>query len=507
MTTDRDDAVSSEVSEPADTSSGRTHSVSLWTLVALIIGSTVGAGIFSLPQNIASVAAPGAMLIGWAIAGVGMLSVAFVFQILARRKPHLDSGVYSYVRAGLGDFIGFTSGWGYWIGSVIAQVGYATLFFNTLGHYIPLFDASHRWTSALAVSAMTWIIFALLTRGTEQAAFMTLVTTVAKLVPIVAFVVLVAFIGFSWDKFTLDFWGRESGKSVFEQIQGIMLFTVWVFIGVEGASVYSKQARTRNDVGRATIIGFIAVLALLVSVSTLSYGVLTQAELAALPDNSMASVLTAVVGEWGGLFVSIGLCLSVLGAYVSWQMLCAEPITLMAIDGLLPRFIGKVNTAGSSWVAQLISTVAIQGFVIVFFANETSYNAMVQLATIMYLLPYIFSSLYLVLLAVRGKGLSHPHAGTKFDISGPEISRRDNRRHLAVAVLAFAYSLWLIYAADLIYVLFGAIAIIPGLVPYVATRLWKRERVFNTFEWCVVATVVVAAVAALWGLARGSLAL
>ena len=492
---------------PADSASGRSHSVSLWTLVALIIGSTVGAGIFSLPQNIASVAAPGAMLIGWAIAGVGMLSVAFVFQILARRKPHLDSGVYSYVRAGLGDFIGFASGWGYWLGSVIAQVGYATLFFNTLGHYLPLFDASHRWSSAIAVSAMTWGIFAVLTRGTQQAAIMNLITTVAKLVPIVAFVVLLAFVGFSWDRFTLDFWGRDSGETVFEQIQGIMLFTVWVFIGVEGASVYSKQARKRTDVGRATIIGFISVLALLVSVSTLSYGVLTQAELAALPDNSMASVLTAVVGDWGGLLISVGLCLSVLGAYVSWQMLCAEPITLMALDGLLPRTVGRTNKAGAPWVAQLISTIAIQGFVIVFFANETSYNAMVQLATIMYLLPYIFSSLYLVLLASRGRGLSHPKAGVSFDLSGPEVSGRDNRRHLAVAVLAFAYSMWLIYAADLVYVLFGAIAIIPGLIPYVATRLFKRERVFNTFEWVIVAIIVVAAVAAAWGLARGTLSL
>ena len=61
------------------------RTVRMGTLVSLIIGSTVGAGIFALPQNIASVASPGAMLIGWAIAGVGMLSIAFVFQILARR--------------------------------------------------------------------------------------------------------------------------------------------------------------------------------------------------------------------------------------------------------------------------------------------------------------------------------------------------------------------------------------------------------------------------------------
>jgi len=489
------------------TESPRTHSVTLWTLVALIIGSTVGAGIFSLPQNIASVAGPGAMLLGWLIAGVGMLSVAFVFQILAHRKPHLDSGVYSYVRAGLGDFIGFTSGWGYWLGSVMAQVGYATLFFNTIGHYVPFFDADHQWASAIAVSLLSWGIFAVLARGIKQAAIMNMVTSVAKIVPILAFVVIVLFVGFSWDKFTLDFWGERSDKSVFEQVQGIMLFTVWVFIGVEGASVYSKQARTRRDVGRATVIGFVSVLALLVSVSTLSFGVLTQEELAALPDNSMASVLTAVVGPWGGALISLGLCLSVLGAYVSWQMLCAEPIVLMAIDGLIPRKIGTVNVAGAPWVAQLISTLAIQLFVIVFFLNETSYNAMVQLATIMYLLPYIFSSLYLLLLTVRGKGLTHPHAGVKFDLSGPEVGRRDNRRHFFIGLVAFIYSVWLIYAADPVYVLLGALAVVPSMIPYVATRLYKKERVFNTFEWCVVAIVIIGAIAAVWGLSTGKLVL
>lgn len=481
----------------------------MWTLVGLIIGSTVGAGIFSLPQNLASVAAPGATLIGWAIAGVGMLSVAFVFHVLARRKPHLDSGVYAYARAGLGDFIGFTAGWGYWLGSVIAQVGYATLFFSTIGHYVPLFSADNRWVSASAVTVLTWVIFAVLARGVHQAAVLNAVTTVAKLLPIFAFIVLAAFIGFSWDRFTLGFWGSGDGGvgDVFEQVQGVMLFTVWVFIGVEGASVYSRQSRSRSDVARATVVGFLSVLALLVSVSVLSFGVLSRAELAALPDNSMASVLEAVVGPWGGALVSLGLCLSVLGAYVSWQMLCAEPVMMMAVDGLLPRRIGAVNDSGAPWVAQLISTTVIQMWVIVFFLNETTYVQMVQLATVLYLLPYLFSAFYLVLLAVRGKGISHPQAGVSFDDSGPEIPRRDNRRHLLIGLVALIYSLWLFYAAEPRYVLFGALSVLPGLIPYVWTRQLRGERLFNGFEWCVVALICVASAFAVWGLATGSMTL
>lgn len=484
------------------------HKVRVWTLVSLIIGSTIGTGIFALPQNAGSVAGPAAMLIGWCIAGVGMLSIAFVFQILAVRKPYLDSGVYSYVRAGLGDFVGFASAWGYWLGSVIAQVGYATLFFSTLGHYVPLFSADNRWTSAIAVSLLTWLIFLGLTRGIRQAALMNVVTTVAKLLPILVFVVLVAFLGFSWDRLTLDLWAEDGGVgSVMDQIKGMMLFTVWTFIGVEGASVYSKQARTRNDVGRATVIGFTAVLALLVTVATLSYGVLSREELAALPDNAMAGVLEAVVGPWGGALISFGLCLSVLGAYVSWQMLCAEPIALMAYDGLLPKRLGKANSAGAPIYAQLVSTIVIQLSVIVFFVNETTYVSMVQLATMMYLLPYIFSAFYLVLLATRGRGVTHPHAGERFDDSGPEISGRDNTRHLVVGAIATVYSLWLFYAADPTYLLFGALLVIPGFVPYIWTRVRAGERIFNAFEWVVVVLIIVGAVTAVYGLSVGSLTL
>jgi len=69
------------------------------------------------------------------------------------------------------------------------------------------------------------------------------------------------------------------------------------------------------------------------------------------------------------------------------------------------------------------------------------------------------------------------------------------------------YSLWLIYAADPVYVLFGALAVVPGLIPYIWTRVREGEKLFNTFEWVVVAIVVAGAVFAVVGLANGSLSL
>ena len=487
--------------------------VRLPVLISLILGACIGSGIFALPQNVANVASPGAAMIGWAITGVGMLCIAFVFQSLAQRKPHLDSGVYSYVRAGLGDFVGFTSGWGYWLASIIAQVGYATLFFSSLSYFVPVFDGRNLLLNAVCVSVMNWVIFAVLARGIHQAAVMNLITTVAKLLPIAAFLILVIFLGFHTEIFTADFWGDaltfgdngDEGASLSTQVKGMMLFTVWAFIGVEGASAYSRRAKTRRDVSLATLLGFLAVFVLLLLVSFLSYGVASREELAGMGDNSLAEVLKIVVGPWGGGLISAGLCISVLGAYVSWQMLCAEPITMMAQDGLLPKKLGHVNPSGAPVAAQLLSAIVIQLFIVVFFAAESAYTTMVQLATSLYLIPYLFGALYLVFLSTRGRGLQHPEAGRSINLDGPEVDTRTNRMHLVISVVAFIYSVWLFYAADPKYVLLGMVLVIPGMITYVITQRKAGRRVFNYFEWFIATVVTVAAVVALVLLAQGTI--
>ena len=121
-----------------------------------------------------------------------------------------------------------------------------------------------------------------------------------SLTPLALFVLVAAF-AFKSEVFARDLWGQglAGGKplgSVLEQVSGAMLVTVWVFVGIEGASVYSARAERRADVGRATLIGFVLVLALLVAVSVLSMGILSQPELAALPNPSMAHVLAHVAG-------------------------------------------------------------------------------------------------------------------------------------------------------------------------------------------------------------------
>ena len=199
---------------------------------------------------------PAPLLIGWIITGVGMLMLAFVFQTLAQRKPEVDGGVYGYAKAGFGNYIGFTSAFGYWVSAWMGNVAYLVLLFATLGNFIPALEGGTTKLAILCASVLLWVLHALTLRGTQTAAFVNTIVTIAKVVPILTFIAIAA-VGFKAGLFSADIWGKAvsiDGVSLgdtLHQVKAMMLITVWVFIGIEGAAVYSKRAasRTRRRTG------------------------------------------------------------------------------------------------------------------------------------------------------------------------------------------------------------------------------------------------------------------
>ncbi len=256
--------------------------LSLGALIALVVGSMVGAGIFTLPAAFASTTGALGAMIAWCVAGAGMLMLAFVFQTLAQRKPHLDSGIYAYAKDGFGNYLGFAAAFGYWAACCLADVACLVLIKSTLGAFFPVFGDGSTPAAIVAASAMVWAVHFLVLRGIRQAAALNTIATYAKIVPIALFIVVVI-AAFKADVFALNFWGGQPHDfgSVFGQARSTMLLTVFVFVGIEGASVYSRYARNRTDVGLATVLGFLGVLCLLVLVTMLSYGILLRPDLAA----------------------------------------------------------------------------------------------------------------------------------------------------------------------------------------------------------------------------------
>ena len=137
-----------------------TTQLKLGLMVALVVGSILGSGVFGLPQNMAAGAGAGAILIGWAITGVGMLMLALVYQTLALRRPDLDNGVYAYARALSGEYVGFNAAWGYWVSAWIGNVGYLVAAFGALGMFFPIFGEGNTPASVLGASVLLWSVHA-----------------------------------------------------------------------------------------------------------------------------------------------------------------------------------------------------------------------------------------------------------------------------------------------------------------------------------------------------------
>ena len=474
--------------------SDSTQKLRLGALIALVVGSMVGGGIFSLPQNIAASASAGATLIGWLITGVGMLTLAFVFQTLANRKPDLNGGVYAYAKAGFGDYMGFSSAWGYWISAWIGNVSYMVLLFSTLGYFFPVFGEGNTLPAIICASIVLWLLHFLVLRGIREAAFINTITTIAKMLPLALFIVIAA-VAFKMDVFTSDFWGSGNTElgSVMDQVRNMMLVTVWVFIGIEGASIFSARAEKRSDVGKATVIGFIGVLLLLVLVNILSQGILAQAELAGLKNPSMAAVLAQVVGHWGAQLISIGLIISLAGALLSWTLLCAEILFASASDHTMPEFLRKENANQVPANALWLSNGLIQLFLIITLFSESTYLSLLYLATSMILVPYFWSSAYAVLLALRGETY--------------ENAAGERNKDLLIALISTLYAVWLVYAAGVQYLLLSALLYAPGAILFAKAKRELGQPVFTGVEKLIFIAVLIGAGIAAYGLYAGFLSL
>jgi arginine:ornithine antiporter / lysine permease len=470
------------------------NKLSLFSLSALVIGSMIGAGIFSLPRTFANATGPFGALIAWFIAGGGMYLLARVFQALAERKPDLDAGVYAYARAGFGDYPGFLSAFGYWISSCIGNVSYWVLIKSTLGAFFPIFGDGNTPTAILVASIGIWIFHFTILRGVQQAAFINTIVTIAKVVPILIFIVILAFL-FKGDLFAANFWGGEGmpDSGLFEQVRKTMLVTVFVFIGIEGASVYSRYAKKRSDVGAATIIGFVAVTTVMVLVTLLPYSVLARAEIAGMRQPSMAALLEAVVGHWGAVFISLGLVVSVLGAYLAWSLICAEVLYTAAKTKDMPSLFAKENANKAPAAALWLTNIVVQLFVISTYFSGDAFSLMLNLTSSMSLIPYALVALYGILLARRGE---------TYD-TRPEERSRD----LTFASIATAYTIFMLLAGGLRYLLLAAILYAPGTALYIWSRREQARKVFTPIELGIFGVLILGCGIGLYALTTGGIAL
>lgn len=464
----------------------------LMELIGLVVGSIIGGGVFNLMHDMAVGAGPGAIIIGWIITAIGMVMLAMTFQNLIMKRPDLDAGIYSYAEAGFGKYMGFNSAWGYWLSAWLGNVGYATLLMSAVAYFLPVFGDGQNIWSIIAASFILWACHFMILRGVESASFVNVVITVAKLIPIFLFIIIVLF-AFKLNMFTGNFWFTPSGKfqfaDVMAQAKSTMLVTVWVFIGIEGAVVFSGRARKRSDVGKATVLGIITVVLIYMLITLLSFGVMSRAGLSHLTQPAMADLLESIVGKWGSAVVNLGLIISVVGAWLSWTMFAGQLPYEAAKEGSFPKIFAKENKNGAPITSLTVTNVLVELFMFTYLITVQAYNFFYSIASAAILIPYAFSAFYQLKYSVQsdhGKG------------------RTGN---IIIGIISSIYACWLLFAAGANFLLLMSLLFAAGIPVF--WILQKRDnhakKVFGPIEMTLAIVIVIAAIYTIYGLVVGKI--
>lgn len=474
------------------------NGLGVFALAAIVVSSMLGGGIYSLPQNMAAGASAGAVLLAWLITGIGIYFIANTFRILSVAKPDLTTGIYMYSREGFGPYAGFTIGWSYWLCQVCGNVGYAVITMDALNYFFPpYFAGGNNLASIIGGSIIIWGFNYLVLKGIRQASIVNTIGTVVKIVPLILFIIIMAFV-FSPAKF--DFWGESiSAKAslggLSTQIKSTMLVTLWAFIGIEGAVVMSNRAKSPDAVGKATFLGFISCLAIYVLLSLLPFGYMTQEQLAAVPNPSTAGILEPIVGRWGAWMMNIGLLVSVLTSWLAWTMVTAEIPQAAAQNGTFPQQFTKENKFGSPAVSLWVTSAMMQLFILLVYFSNNAWNTMLSITGVMVLPAYFASCAYLWKICVDGE---YP--------ANLPVKRSEA---LITGILGAIYGLWLIYAAGLKYLLLADVIVALGIPVFIWARRQAapNEKAFAGKEKILACIVGLIALWAIYAFSRGLITL
>ncbi|AZY50021.1 basic amino acid/polyamine antiporter [Bordetella avium] len=436
----------------------------LIALIAIVVSSMIGSGVDSLPQNMAEQSAVGPVTIAWLICGFGMYFIAKVFIVLSDLRPDLQTGIYMYAREGFGPFAAFLVAWGYWLMNIFSNVAFAVMVMDTLDYFMPgTFKGGNNLNSLIGASILIWGFHVLVLSGSKLAGTVNVVGTVAKLIPLVIFVGTVVYF-LDGSELTQNVWGHANSPSikplgsVISQILSPLFVALWCFIGIEGAVALSGRARNTQDVGRATLIGFIISLAICLIVSVIPFGVMNQHALSSLPNPSTAGVMKALTGDWGEWFINVGVLISILTSWLAWTMICAEIPMAAAANGTFPAWFARKNKHGaaasslwaSSWLMQAV-------MLLVYFANN-AWLALLAISSITVLPAYLAASAYLTKLCLNGEYSQRQAKGKRFA--------------LISSLIGAAFCLFMLYASAIEYVAMTPLIITLGVPVFI----WARKR-------------------------------
>ncbi len=338
----------------------------LWSAIAVLVGSTIGSGIFRSPAGIAQkLPGPFPLMMVWVAGGVVALCGALTVAEIAGVHPK-TGGLYVYIREGWGRLPAFLFGWSEFVVIRAASMGAVSITFAEYALRVQGYDPSvapySDWAHYVAAAAIALTsTFNIL--GVRWGSLVQNLTTLAKYGGL-AFIIMLAFaIGLpkTGGHFTP---AMPEGSFALGAFGLALVSALWAFDGWADLSFVGGEVKDpQKTLPKALIIGTLAVVViyLLANLAYLSIFTVTEIAASRLVAADAAKVL---VGDWGVTFVSITVMLSTFGTLNGTLLTAPRIFFAMADDGLFFRALAKVHPKYETPHVAII-TCAVLGIIFV----------------------------------------------------------------------------------------------------------------------------------------------
>jgi amino acid transporter len=314
--------------------SGLVRAMGRWTLVALVINSIIGSGIFGLPSLVAKLLG-GRSVWAYLIAAAGMGAIMACFAEVASRFTG-TGGPYLYARQAFGRFAGIEMGWLVYLARLSAGAGNANIFVIYLGEFWPA--AGRPWNRALVLALLLGVLATVNYRGVKSGARFSNLFAVAKLLPLGVLIMVGVWYLLSPAHARPVHPPVVAGAGAW--VQAVLLL-VYTYGGFEGAVVATGEAR---DPRRDTPFALMAALVICTVVFTLVQVVVmgTVADPANTP-RPLAAAARVLLGAPGALLLTLGALLAVYGLLSAMMLYVPRLSFALAEREDFPLFFGRVH--------------------------------------------------------------------------------------------------------------------------------------------------------------------
>lgn len=421
--------------------------ISLFMATMLVCGNMIGSGVFMLPSTLAQVSGPGATIIAWILTTIGSVLIAISFANMGTKYPS-TGGCYSYTKEAFGDFAGFLSAWLYWNGSWIGNAAIIVAITSYASTIIPAL--SNPTISIIFSSAILWIFTILNITGVKKAGKIQSFVTVFKIVFFALFII-VAFMNFDINNITPLY---PEGKGL-NTISLAATSTLWAFIGLESATVAGGELKDpEKNIRKSTIYGLIISAIIYLAISISSMGAMSNANLAQ-STAPLTDILTNALGTGVGKILTVAVVVCILGTIIGWLLSTARVAYAAGVDGVFPKFFGKIDEkTGTPVNALIFGSVLVNILLVMNFQKGMvdAFTFITVLATLSYLPVYLLAVSAEMMLIFRDEKKFNFKIFIKKSI---------------LPLLAFIYVIWTIYGSGAETVMWGFILMLLGIPVYI----------------------------------------